>query len=579
MNQYIKYILLLIPFLLLASTNDRALYIKKYSNESKTALVIGNAEYKHFSKLKNSKNDARDISNILKSLDFEVLYLEDGNLKEMKNISRKFATKLKKGGVGFFYYAGHGLEVEGKNFLIPTNANIPSKVEVEYESLAVNRIIDMMEDASNRLNIVVLDACRNDPFSRSGGGGLAAINNAKGMYIAYATAPGEVASDGSGKNGLFTKHLITNIKNPNLTLNQVFDSTRADVYNESRNKQLPWTSSSVIGTFYFNVDGKVKPQQGRKEYPKAQNKPKVSSDEQTFWYVVKEENTPEYYQLYLQKYPQGYYADDAQYFIDEIKEKEKQKKRKEKEQKEKLAWEKIKDSTYGEDFQKFLSEYPDSKYALFAQMKEKKYKDNIRGIKDKHGNIYQEVKSPYTGRVWLDRNLGAKRVCTSYNDEQCYGDYFQWGRNSDGHEKQNSATTSSLSYSDTPNHSKFIKSPNDLFSWLNSQNDNLWQGVNGKNNPCPKGFRIPTLDELKAETLNQGVKHRDDAYKSFLKLPSAGVRNYILGSVEDQGSYGYVWSSVPNLGATYSLGFTSDDIYEIFYNQAGGLSVRCVKDY
>jgi predicted secreted protein len=273
----IRYIQLLLLFLLLQinsyANNDRALYIKQYSNESKIALIIGNGQYSHFSKLKNAKNDAYDMNNVLKNQGFETLYLEDGTLKDMKKIVRKFSKKLRNGGVGFFYYAGHGVEVDGQNYLIPTNAQIPEKNEVEYEALSMNMIIDKMEDSNNRLNIVVLDACRNDPFSRSGGGGLAQINNAKGMYIAYATAPGKVASDGSGKNGLFTTYLMQNIQKPNLKLNDVFAKTRKEVYEKSNNKQLPWTSSSVIGDFYFKVNNN----DINYEQPKQNKKPQEQS--------------------------------------------------------------------------------------------------------------------------------------------------------------------------------------------------------------------------------------------------------------------------------------------------------------
>ncbi len=257
--KYSKILFFFILFTLFTeASNDRAIYRKQHANENKVALVIGNANYNNFSPLKNTLNDAEDIQNILKEKGFDVLYLKDGDLRSMKKIVRKFAHKLKNGGVGFFYYAGHGVEVNGQNYLIPVNADIPDKTEVEFETLPVNLVIKKMEDSHNRLNIIVLDACRNDPFSSSralGGGGLAQINNAKGMYIAFATAPGETASDGvNGRNGLFTKHLIDNIKKNGLTLNEVFKQTRISVYNESHEKQLPWTSSSVIGNFYFQLD-------------------------------------------------------------------------------------------------------------------------------------------------------------------------------------------------------------------------------------------------------------------------------------------------------------------------------------
>ena len=254
--KFLKLTILLIILNTVISANDtRALkYIKQYSKEQKVALVIGNGAYKgEFLKLKNSKNDAYDMKQTLKKLGFDVFYLTDGNLQEMDNKVRQFIKELSKGGVGMFYYAGHGIEVDGNNYLIPIDADIYVKPEVKYNTLAVNEIVGKMEDSNNRLNIVVLDACRNDPFSR-GGGGLAQINSAKGMYISYATAPGDVASDGSGRNGLFTKHLIKNIAIPNQTLNEVFKQTRMGVYEDSRDKQLPWSNSSVIGDFYFKLE-------------------------------------------------------------------------------------------------------------------------------------------------------------------------------------------------------------------------------------------------------------------------------------------------------------------------------------
>ncbi len=175
--------------------------------------------------------------------------------------------------------------------------------------------------------------------------------------------------------------------------------------------------------------------------------------------------------------------------------------------------------------------------SLTINEKEKIYDILYPSVKDKYGNKYKEIKSPYTRKIWLDRNLGASRVCKSYNDSSCYGDYFQWGRDSDGHEKKNSSTTLSISISSTPNHLKFIIS-SDRYDWLSSQNNNLWQGENSQNNPCPKGFRIPIIDELLAETVNQGVENNKDAYSNFLKLPSAGYRYSISGSLYGQGSWG-----------------------------------------
>lgn len=200
-------------------------------------------------------------------------------------------------------------------------------------------------------------------------------------------------------------------------------------------------------------------------------------------------------------------------------------------------------------------------------------------VYDKHGNLYKTVKSPYTGEIWLDRNLGAKRVCQSYNDEECFGDYFQWGRDSDGHEKKYSTTTSSLSYSDKPNHDNFImieigKNNND---WRNGQNVNLWQGVNGKNNPCPKGFRVPTIDELQNETVYQNVKNRKEGYNNFLKIPSSGIR-YNDGSIRKTGENSDIWSSSIYGNKSYNLLLRKDRVIKNdSTNRRGGMAVRCIK--
>lgn len=253
MNYFRFLWIVILSFSLLQASSSRSIYLQKYSDENRVALVIGNAKYSRFSPLSNTLNDAKDIATLLKEKNFDLIYVEDGDLQSMEKGVKEFASKLQKGGVGFFYYAGHGLQINDSNYLIPVNSTITNAIDVKYKSLPVNYLIDMMESAHNRLNIIVLDACRNDPFKR-GGGGLAQINSAKGMYIAFATGPGQVASDGDDHNGLFTKHLLTNIKRSNVTLDEVFNQTRKGVYTESNGEQLPWTSTSVIGNFYFNIE-------------------------------------------------------------------------------------------------------------------------------------------------------------------------------------------------------------------------------------------------------------------------------------------------------------------------------------
>ncbi|MCB1193175.1 MAG: caspase family protein [Leptospiraceae bacterium] len=229
---------------------------KKYvASEFRTALIIGNGGYKN-SPLRNSVNDANTMAEELKDLDFEVIVHTNSNKKEMLYAIKNFEEKLKaKGGVGLFYYSGHGVQINGLNYLIPTQTDIKTEIDLELESVELSRVIAAMKQATNRLNILILDACRNNPYLtsyRSVRQGLSMINPSSGMYIAYATAPGAVADDGKGENGLFTSELIKAIKIPGLAIEQVFKVVRKNVIEKSNYRQVPWDNSSIIGEFYFN---------------------------------------------------------------------------------------------------------------------------------------------------------------------------------------------------------------------------------------------------------------------------------------------------------------------------------------
>jgi uncharacterized protein (TIGR02145 family) len=189
-----------------------------------------------------------------------------------------------------------------------------------------------------------------------------------------------------------------------------------------------------------------------------------------------------------------------------------------------------------------------------------------------------EVYNPATGKVWMDRNLGASRVATSSTDAEAYGDLYQWGRGADGHEKRNSETTSTLSSSDTPGHGKFITVNSGNYDWRSPQNNNLWQGANGINNPCPEGFRIPTAAEWNAERASWSSNNSAGAFASPLKLPVAGLRSNSIGSLYDVGSYGYYWSSTVNGASAQFLSFFSSNALMYSLYRAVGLSVRCLKD-
>jgi len=187
------------------------------------------------------------------------------------------------------------------------------------------------------------------------------------------------------------------------------------------------------------------------------------------------------------------------------------------------------------------------------------------------------VYNPSTGKTWVDRNLGASQVATSSTDAAAYGDLYQWGRLADGHESRTSGTTTTLSSTDVPGHGNFIvtsTSPND---WRSPQNDNLWQGVSGTNNPCPAGFRLPTITELEGERYYWTPQNAAGAFSSVLKLTVAGARPYNSGAVSLNGQ-GYYSSSTLNNNSAVNMNIYDTGTYSWSASRAYGLTVRCIKD-
>jgi TonB family protein len=226
-------------------------------SEPRVALVIGNGAYADGA-LANSANDARDMATALRQLGFDVSSGENLDRRQMEEKIRDFGKKIRGGGVGMFYYAGHGAQVGGANYLIPIGAQINGEAEVKYEAVDVGFVLAQMEEARNRLNIVVLDACRNNPFARSfrsASNGLASIDAPVGTLIAYATAPGRTASDGNARNGLYTHELLAAMRLPGLKIEDVFKRVRSEVRRQSNDQQVPWESSSIEGDFYFSTSG------------------------------------------------------------------------------------------------------------------------------------------------------------------------------------------------------------------------------------------------------------------------------------------------------------------------------------
>ncbi len=227
--------------------------------QHRLALVIGNSAYES-SPLKNPVNDANDMGKMLKGLGFEVISLLNANQKQMESAIRTFQGKLGKETVGMFFYAGHGMQVGGVNYLVPVGAKITQESDVKYECVDAGRVLDAMHTAGNPLNLVVLDACRDNPFARSyrsSAKGLARMDAPTGTFIAYATAPGDTAADGDGKNGVFTKYMLEYMPTPNLEVDKVLKKVRVSVMRETGKKQVPWQSSSLTGDFFFKGGGEA----------------------------------------------------------------------------------------------------------------------------------------------------------------------------------------------------------------------------------------------------------------------------------------------------------------------------------
>jgi hypothetical protein len=225
------------------------------TTEKRLALIIGNSEYA-VSPLRNPVNDATAIAEKMKALGFEVMLYTNQGQNDMKKSIRSFGEKLAaQKGTGLFYFAGHGIQMNGENYLVPVDAKIEKEQDVELEAVNLKRIMGEMDYARNDINIVILDACRNNPFARSfrsgGSNGLNAATAPQGTFIAYATAPGSVAADGTGKNGLYTEELLKALEVPGITIESVFKKVRSSVYEKSNKLQVPWENSSIFGDFYF----------------------------------------------------------------------------------------------------------------------------------------------------------------------------------------------------------------------------------------------------------------------------------------------------------------------------------------
>jgi uncharacterized caspase-like protein len=284
------------------------------------ALVIGNSEYgPEIGKLKNPASDAKLMAETLKGLGFSVDLVLDADQKAMKRAVKSFGAKLREAGseaTGLFYYAGHGVQVDGTNFLLPVDAEIAAEADVEIESIAADDVMTQMQSAGNAVNLVFLDACRNNPLartSRSATRGLARLDAPRGSFVGYSTAPGDVAADGDGANSPYALALVDELKTPGISIEEAHRNVRATVLAKSGNTQTPWDSSSLTGPVVLAAKAEAPaPQPVAQPAPQPQVQQQASVDKEAlFWDSIKDSKDPAEYEAYLKKYPDGTFADLA----------------------------------------------------------------------------------------------------------------------------------------------------------------------------------------------------------------------------------------------------------------------------
>jgi uncharacterized caspase-like protein len=299
---------LLLAVLSTTALAQRNLTVEKIllpANEKRVALVIGNSAYKN-SPLKNPTNDAKDMAAKLRTLGFEVIERSNITTRQIGGTLRELRSRLTPGGVALVFYAGHGLQIKGENYLPAVDAEIATEEDVPNQSIAVRQIIDVLDDTKTRLNLVFLDACRNNPYARSfrsTGAGLAKVSAPSGTLISFATRPGGVAVDGVGGNGLYTSQLLKQMDEVGQPIEQVLKRVVSGVRAASKGHQEPWMEGSIEGDFYFRPAIQV-----ATIAPDSVAIADPVANDRAFWNSVKDSKNAEELKAYLDKFPNGLFV-------------------------------------------------------------------------------------------------------------------------------------------------------------------------------------------------------------------------------------------------------------------------------
>jgi len=325
----------------------------------RVALVIGNGAYEHAPKLPNPPKDAAAIAAKLKELGFDVVLGVDLSMPKFGETMREFSRRVAGADVGLMFYAGHGLQVDGNNYLIPVDAEIEASSDLQFQAVKLDTLLDVIEQNS-KVSIILLDACRNNPLSRSltrstnPPGGLAPQNITSGSYIAFATAPGNVAYDGDSQNSPFTTALLKNIGRENVDIRLMMADVRADVYSATDQKQLPWENNSLIGRFYFREGATPETQD-------AVNKKALA--ERDAFNQARAAGTPEALEDFLKQYPDGLFSGIAHDTLQTLA----KGKTEPATTLDDVFWETVRDSVMSDDFQLYLDSFPNGTHRDLAQ--------------------------------------------------------------------------------------------------------------------------------------------------------------------------------------------------------------------
>jgi len=309
--------------------------------ERRLALVIGNSDYEHSTPLRNPINDARAMAATLAGLGFDLVEGYDLTRSEMDGVLRRFAREARQSDINIFFYAGHGMSVGGTNYIVPTDAEFLDETALDFEAVPVDFILRQMS-LSDAVNLVFLDACRDNPLSRSlsrsmGATRSAAItqglseikieNAGKGVAIAFATSPGEVAFDGDGMNSPFTEALLRHIGTENMDITQVLSKVTGDVYEATDQGQRPWLNTSLTGPVFLN---RVEPVALTPAAPLTDDVGAVPApsananleEQKLLFDLARETGAIEDYQAYLDTFPNGLFANNARRMIQSLRSEE-----------------------------------------------------------------------------------------------------------------------------------------------------------------------------------------------------------------------------------------------------------------